>query len=290
VPESVTAFFTEPADFAAALVSEGSSSLVITGHGRFRARLTRVVLHQLRLLAGEESLSRIAFITVPDHMILIGLQSGNHRSPNWGGIEMHMDEMITFGPGSSAHMRTDGACRWAAILMPVRDLYQYVTVMTGQRFTVPVRIRRWQIPRAAGRLLLRLHAAAIRAVETGHPEIIGREAAHGLDQQMISALVECLSDGSIAAEAPLIRRYYEIMVRFEDLLEKQGQDNARVGEISGALGLSQHILRRGCQRQLGMSPARYLRLRMTQREHPERRSRRRHGVVCITEAILGRSD
>jgi AraC-like DNA-binding protein len=150
---------------------------------------------------------------------------------------------------------------------------------------VPICIRRWRFPRASGRLLRRLHAAAIRAVETGHPEIIGREAAHGLDQQMIGALVECLSDGSIAAEMPLMRRYQEIMVRFEAVLEKQGDANARVAEISAALGVSPQVLRRGCQRHLGMSPARYLRLRMTQRVHPERWSRRHHGAASIAEAM-----
>jgi AraC-like DNA-binding protein len=279
------AFFTEPADFAAALANEGSSSLVVTGHGRFRARLTRVVLHQLRLLAGEESLSRIAFITVPDHMILVVLQSAARPALIWDGIEMQTDEIITFGPGSSAHIRTDGACRWATVLIPVRDLARYGRAMAGETFAVPICIRRWRFPRASGRLLRRLHAAAIRAVETGHPEIIGREAAHGLDQQMIGALVECLSDGSIAAEMPLMRRYQEIMVRFEALLEKQGDANARVAEISAALGVSPQVLRRGCQRHLGMSPSRYLRLRITQRVHPERWSRRRHGAVSIAEAV-----
>src|ERR1039457_6625780 len=118
VPESVTSFFTEPADFAAALENEGGGSLIITGHGRFRARLTRVALVHLRLLAGEESLSRIAFVTVPDHMILIVLQSGSPPAPFWGGMVMQAGEIIPVAPVSRAYMRTDGPCRWTTILVP----------------------------------------------------------------------------------------------------------------------------------------------------------------------------
>ena len=58
-------------------------------------------------------------------------------------------------------------------------------------------------------VLRSLHNAAIRAVEGGHSQYIGPEAAHGLDQEMIGALVECLSRDSIAAgvrRAALSRR------------------------------------------------------------------------------------
>lgn len=73
MPVSVTSVFTEPHDLAAALAHEGSRRLVVTGQGQFRARLTRVALDSLRLLAGEESLARIAFVAVPDYMVLVAL-------------------------------------------------------------------------------------------------------------------------------------------------------------------------------------------------------------------------
>jgi hypothetical protein len=88
VPQSVTAFFTEPDEFAAALANESGRHLVITGHGRFRARLTWIALYSSRLLAGEESLSRIAFLTVPSHMTPVVLQCGPHPAPILGGIVM----------------------------------------------------------------------------------------------------------------------------------------------------------------------------------------------------------
>ena len=60
MPGSVTSVFSEPDDFEAALRKEGARGLLVTGRGQFRARLTQITLHRLRLLHGEEQLSRIA--------------------------------------------------------------------------------------------------------------------------------------------------------------------------------------------------------------------------------------
>jgi AraC-like DNA-binding protein len=44
------------------------------------------------------------------------------------------------------------------------------------------------------------------------------EAAHGLEQQLIYALIQCLSSGPAAQETPAGRRHRCILARFEDLL------------------------------------------------------------------------
>jgi AraC-like DNA-binding protein len=264
VPESVTSFFTEPADFAAALAKEYCSGLVITGHGEFRARLTWVRLHLLRLLAVGESLSRIAFVSVPEQRILVALPCGSGSRPIWGGINMQADQIMTFGPGSLVSMRTDGSCRWAVLLVPAADLARFGYAMVGETFAVPMGTRRWRPPQAAGKCLRRLHAAAIAAVEGGHAEFIGREAAHGLDQQIVEALVECLSVGSIAEEKAVTRRDQETMIRFEALLTKRNANSPGLAEIGRVLGVSRRVLRRCCLMHLGMSPASYLHLRSMQ--------------------------
>ena len=269
MPESVTSFFTEPADFAAALAKEGSGSLVITGHGQFRARLTRIALNFFRLLAGEESLSRIAFVSVPDRMILVALPREPGPAPIWDGSAVQADQIMIFGPGSFVHMRTDGPCRWAAILVPVDDLARYFHGVVGDTFTVPMGTGRWHPRRAAGKRLQHLHAAAISAVEGGHAEFIGREAAHGLDQQLVGALVGCLSADSIVLETPIMRRDQETMIRFEALLERRSTDGPSLAEIGVALGVSQPVLHRYCRMHLGMSPANYLHFRTTQHLRPK---------------------
>jgi hypothetical protein len=112
MPGSVTSVFGEPDDFQAALRADGVLDLLVTGRGQFRARLTQVTLHHLRLSAGDEHLSRIAFVAVPADMLLLSLPIGNRSTPIWGGIEIQAGEMVTFGPGQRVHARTDGPCRW----------------------------------------------------------------------------------------------------------------------------------------------------------------------------------
>jgi AraC-like DNA-binding protein len=273
VPQSITLFFTEPGHFVTAVPHNGTSRRVlITGHGRFRARLTWIALESLRVVAGEESLPRIAFVTVPQHMILVVLQRKPYPPAIWGEIVMQAGEILTFGPGSSAHARTEGPSRWATLLVPVRDLARFGRAMVGREFVMPTRIQRWLPAKAPGRLLQRLHAATIRAVERGHPELINQESAHGLDQQIIEALIGCVSTGSVVAETPVMRRYREIMFRFEALLEKHDHDNLRAAELGTSLGISQWMLCRACRIHLGMSPSNYLRLRRKQRVHHAKRN------------------
>ena len=195
MPQSATSVFIDPDDFAAALVHEGIRDLIITGCGRFRARLTWVALPSLRLLAGEERLSRAAFVAVPDDMVLVVLRGGTHRAPIWDGLVLQASEIMTLGPGSCAQMRTDGDCRWSAILAPVCDLTRSGREVVGDTFSIPTGMRRWHPPRATRQHLQSLHAATIHAVEFRQGELIGPDAAHGLDQQIIVELIECLCSG-----------------------------------------------------------------------------------------------
>jgi len=67
---------------------------------------------------------------------------------------------MTISPGEQVHARTDGLSRWGAIMLPVIELIQYASVLTGAPFTVPLAVQCWRPPRAAGRQLRRLHGAA----------------------------------------------------------------------------------------------------------------------------------
>jgi len=62
MPGSVISLFSDLDEFQAALREDGLLNLLVTGSGQFRAWLTHVTLHHLRLSAGDEYLSRIAFV------------------------------------------------------------------------------------------------------------------------------------------------------------------------------------------------------------------------------------
>jgi AraC-like DNA-binding protein len=261
MPGSVTSVFSEAEDFETALRSEGFLSLLVTARGQFRARLTQIALRRFRLSAGTEQLSRIAFISVPVDHLLISFPIGKGAAPVFGGIRIRGGEMMILGPCEQVHARIEGPHRWGAIWVPVEELVKHSRILTGVPFSIPPIAQRWRPSPANGRNLRDLHAAATR-VAASRPEVItDLQAAHGLEQQLIHAVVECLSDGSGDMHPAPARRKQEIMARFEQLLGAQPDRSARMKEICASLGVSRSLLCGLCAEHLGMSPIAYDRWR-----------------------------
>jgi hypothetical protein len=84
MPGSTISAFGEPDDYQAALQGIGGFDLLVTGHGEFAAPLTRIALPHIDLLAGEENLSRIAFISLPQRLIKISLPAQSNVSIFFG--------------------------------------------------------------------------------------------------------------------------------------------------------------------------------------------------------------
>jgi AraC family ethanolamine operon transcriptional activator len=264
MPGSVISLFSELDEFQEALREDGLLNLLVTASGQFRARLTQVTLHRLSLSAGDEYLPRIAFVGVPAGMLLVTLPLADRPAPIWAGVEMRLGEMITFGPGERLHARSGGPCQWGAIQLPVEDFVQYGGALSGAPFAVPP-VARWRPPRAALRQLHHFHQAAVRAANARSGVLADREAAHGLEQQVIHALVESLSAEPVYEETEAARRHRGMLAGFEDHLGAVPPPS--ISEIGTALGVSGRVLRECCKKNLGMDPSRYRRLRGMQRIH-----------------------
>jgi AraC-like DNA-binding protein len=91
------------------------------------------------------------------------------------------------------------------------------------------------------------------------------QAAHGLEQQIIYALIGCLSGPPAEEETPAGGRYRSILVAFEELLE--AEPTASLAELCARLEVSRRLLRKCCENGLNMPPARYQRLRRLQLLH-----------------------
>ena len=113
------------------------------------------------------------------------------------------------------------------------------------------------------RHLRHLHSAAIRLVESGSRAMIDAAAAHGLEQQLIHALVESLSKGSVIEVDRATREHQDIAVRFETLLRTEPERAFRTAEICKTLAIPTRTLRISCKEQLGMGPTEYIRRRHT---------------------------
>ena len=215
---------------------------------------------------------------------MMSFATGTAPSPVWCGVALRAGEIVTLGPGQSAHARSDGHCRWGAIRLPVEDLSRYGRSLIGAPFDVPSVPRIWRPSPAAGRDLHQLHAAAIRLAQARPQALADTEAAHGLEQQLIHAIVDCLPAGSACADIPVPHWHQTIMSRFESLLESQPDRNLRMAEICAALGVSDRLLRSLCIKHLGMRPTGYVRLH---RMSLVRRALRRgdQGAASVSEAV-----
>jgi AraC-like DNA-binding protein len=267
---SSTALFSEPEAFEAAFATAGGLRLTLAGPDRFRARLTLLAAGPMRLATIEESQPRIAVLAVAADTTLITLPLGRSPAPGWGGLASLPGEIMTHGrrvPG-----RTQGGCRWGAIWMPTRELARYGRAIAGDPLNLPPGTQPWQPPAGPFRTLRALHAAAIATARTEPAALIHAEAAHGLQQQVIHALVGCLSGGAPAGDTPGLRRHQDIALRFDDLLCAQPDGPHSPGSASTALGVSRRSLDAACREQLGMGPAGYIRLH---RLHRARQALRR---------------
>jgi AraC family ethanolamine operon transcriptional activator len=196
---------------------------------------------------------------VPAETILVALPIGSEPMPIWGGIRMRAGEIITLGAGRPMHVRTEGACRWSSIWLPAAEFVRYGSAMTGGTFAVPSAAQWWRLRPATSRYLRQLHAAAVDLVESRSKALSVAETAHGLEQQLIEALVECLSKGRAIEAMPATAEHQDIAARFEALLQTKPGQFLPIAKICAALGVSAQTLRICCEEQLGMGPTEYVR-------------------------------
>jgi AraC-like DNA-binding protein len=198
---------------------------------------------------------------------------------------MRVGEIMTLSPGEQVHARTNGQRCWGALLVPVERLVDYGRALTGAQFSGPPVAQRWRPPAAAGRELRSLHAAATRIAGTRPQLFANVQAAHGLEQQLIHAIVDCLAAGSVGMGNATTRRHQNIMARFERLLHVEPGRDMRIPDICAALEISERLLRSLCTQHLGMGPVRYDHIR---RMSLVRRSLLRGGIAAPSVATVAR--
>ncbi len=263
MPASTTSAFSSASELEEALRNVGDVRLIVTGRGEFRARLTHVGLQRLRLWAVDERVPRIGFLKVPPDVLLAVFTIGDQPSPVWSGTSLDQGEVLTCGPNHRLHMRTEGPSCWGAVSLPADEFRAYFSQLTGQVLTMPILAQRWRTA-AACRRFMQLHAAAIRAAGTRPQTIVDPEAAHGMEQQLIHSLVGCMSAGP-GEDASATRRCQDVVADLEDLLQSQPERCADLTALRTELAVSDGHLRRCCKQILGIGPAAYVHLNLSDR-------------------------
>jgi len=155
--------------------------------------------------------------------------------------------------------------------LPVEDMASLGETLAGCDLTPPSNAMLVTPSAAAVARLQRLHAAAGQLAEDA-PEIFANpDAARGLEQTLINAMVDCLGYRQEHENRWAQGQHAIVMRRFRRVLEENPEQPLFIPEICKAIRISDRTLRVCCQEHLGMSPKRYLLLR---RMHLARRALR----------------
>ena len=271
MPSSAVRTFTDPDDFAAS-IRTGEVELTLTGRGQFSAKATRIEFHRLWIQRFSDSLPRVlhaALVTRRRAMVQFRTVPGPDLFVS--GLEIGPTNILRHSLSDDFYQRSSGSVSFAAMSLPVEDMVAVGEAMAGTDLTPPRDTMSIAPSPPAMARLQRLHAAAARLVEEA-PEIIANpDAARGLEQALIEALVGCLAN-SEDREHTLAQSHHSIVMRrFRRVVEENPDQPLFIPEICEAIRVPGRTLRMCCQEHLGMGPKHYLLLR---RLHMARRALR----------------
>ncbi len=253
--------------------------ITITGRGGFTASVTRIDLPRLWMQRGCERLPRVWHAGPSPERNIISFLTQAGPGTVMNGVEMRSTDIALHSPDHAYRHRSVGPLHWGAMSLPVADMAEIGAAVAG-RDLMPPRDEQIVTPSApAMAKLQRLHAAAGQLAETA-PEIIANpEAARGLEQALIEAMVDCIGEPDRRQDRAAHRRHTAIVQRFRAALEPSDGRAVYLPELCAAIGVSGRMLRLCCQEHLGMSPKRYLLLR---RMHLARRALRDGAAAATT--------
>jgi AraC-like DNA-binding protein len=278
-----TTTFTDPEEYRVGIPG-ARINVVLTGSGDFKARLTWVNLRRLRLVRIEENLPRIAFVTLAPGPVFLSFAMRHTAPVCWNEVEMRSGQIVLHSFGERLYQRTGGRLTWGWVSLLPKDLAYYGRVLARVKLTAPRSAHFLRPPLGFAGELLRLHAQACRLAKTNPDTIAHQEVARGLEQEVLSALMKCLSAEALRKEQ-LNKSYAEIMARFEDHLSSHCCKRVPMPELCSAVGVLERTLRIRCAKSLGMSPGNYAQLR---RLNLARSTLRRVDAATVTVAEIAR--
>jgi AraC-like DNA-binding protein len=282
MPSSTVRTFTDADDYAAA-IRNTKAELTVTGRGHFSAKLIRIDLHHLWMQRFSENLPRIVHSAMMPGRASITFRTQPGPSLLWSGVELQPTSITRHSEGESSHQLTSGSACFGAMSLPVEKMVSVGAVIAGCDLSPPRDQLLVTAQPAAMAKLLRLHAAAGRLAEEA-PEILANpNAARGLEQALIQAMVDCLGTGDVEEDRAARRRHDAIMRRFHPMLEANPQRALYLSDLCAEVGVAERTLQRCCHEHLGIGPKRFLLLR---RMHLTRRALREADAAATTVARI----
>ena len=250
-------------DHAAMEAAHVAASAEITTVGRdpLSARLVRLELDRLWATRVDERGARIKHLALDPRRLFFTFDTAPGPPRVLEGVEMPAQGIMCHGVGSSYYELTREEAHWGTVSLPVEALCS-LTETIGVGEFAPARMSVIAMPGAEKfGCFQRLHAAAGALAESAPQMITHPEAARGLEQALIGAMISCLDSGGSEGPSWAQQCHSTVMRRFRRVLEDHPTRAIYVPEMCAAIGVPERTLRLCCQEVLNTSPKRYLTLR-----------------------------
>jgi AraC-like DNA-binding protein len=278
------AFTFSDADSYAAAFADARVDLTITGAGDFKATLVHVKFKNLEIYRCGESLPRIAYISLLPERVFLSFPT-NTKPPVFGGFVLRNGDIVFHRRGEHVHQRSKTECQWGLISLSAERLANSGMALNGWP-TAPPKVSRVLRPAHADALRFQhLFQQACRLGETRG--LIERpEVARAMEEEMIHAIVHCLSATETDDNIRVRSQHAAVIVRLEEALSKRIDQKLSMPKLCAELGVPERTLRMFCAEFLGVSPTRYLLLR---RLNKARSALRRADPSTATVAEVARN-
>ena len=258
--QSGTATFDNPYEYGAA-IGAARVNIIVTGGGDFNARLTWLNLDNLYLLHSRENLPRVGFFSLSPAKAFVSFPTNAGSSLTYGAFGLQYGDVVFHGRGERMHQRINGESQWGLISLSHEQLAASTKALTGTKIMSPPEGRVLRPSRSTASHFLRLHTKVCRLVETRLELIANPEVARALEQELLQALVNCLTAGDACGNPKRKQHHADIMIRFVEALALYGQSHLNLPALCSAIGVPERTLRMCSAELLGMSPTRYHLLR-----------------------------
>jgi AraC-like DNA-binding protein len=259
--------------------------LVFSSQRSFEARLTWVEFSQLHLLRGQENLPRAARVTLASDLIFIAFPLSHNPPQVCNGIELEPGNIILHGQGETLYRLTRGPSDWGLISLTPQHLSAWGNTLAGLDLVAPAVSRILRPSPFDAASLSRHYVKACRLAETKPKLLAHPEVSRAIEQELLRTLVNCLTSNEAHEYSGPERFHLTIMERYEQALAKYPERQLQIPQLCATIGVSEGTLRTCCDKFLGMSPARHIRL---QRLAKVRAALRHAGSSTATVADIAR--
>jgi AraC-like DNA-binding protein len=261
MPSSAVRTFTDPDAYFAGIRNLQIDGLVMR-RGEFRAEATRIDLHRLWMHRFDEDLPRIMKVAPSGKRALIIFATRpDQPGMQVNGIETSQNQIAKFGLRSEWYLRSSTRCEWGTMSLAPEDLAAGETII-GRELVPPTFACSVAPPPTALSRLRKLHEAAGQFAKIA-PDILAKpEVERAMEQALVEAMVFCLADSYSHNVRSVQSNRARVMRHLEEVLMAKSEEPLYMAELTAQVGASYWTLRHCCLKYLGMSPKRYLWLRM----------------------------